>query len=227
MRASFERVGRAVDRAFGSATRAYAKLVTAFVLTIPGLALYALAGFVTTRSSRYQVPVFVFMGLVVILSFILIGTDEQRRRLFERLEGIVETAQKMVKVKRELRGNLGVAAPIFVAVTYFVVSIGFFSSLTFVLHEHGSIDLIATRGTELFSGNVADFYLWHFLDAIPLLRVTETLRWSVPITYEAVQVGMLLLAFKLFVIIPTIGIFRTHREYQKDRKLSPAPSRSP
>lgn len=114
--------------------------------------------------------------------------------------------------------------------TFLLAALGLFASLTFVMHESGAVQLDLARGNEreLRSGHLVDFYLWHFLDAVPPLRVTESLRWEQLVTYQGAGVGWLLLAFKLFVIIPVIGIFRSYWQYRKQRtEARPQPEGSP
>lgn len=49
--------------------------------------------------------------------------------------------------------------------------------------------------------------MWHFLEAVPLLKVNQTIRWAEPWTYDSAAVGWILLLFKLVVIVPVIGAF--------------------
>jgi hypothetical protein len=52
-----------------------------------------------------------------------------------------------------------------------------------------------------------DFFTWQFLDAIPGLDVTTTSRWEEPLGYSDSGVRALVLAFKIFAIVPIIGAF--------------------
>ena len=54
---------------------------------------------------------------------------------------------------------------------------------------------------------VADFFLWHFLNAVPVLKITDTLLWDPPLTYDQPVVGWILLVFKIAVISPVIAAF--------------------
>jgi hypothetical protein len=58
------------------------------------------------------------------------------------------------------------------------------------------------------SGKFTDLYLWQTADAIPGLRVTETLSLSRPIEYDDWKLGLLLLLYKAAVLIPVIAAFR-------------------
>jgi hypothetical protein len=50
------------------------------------------------------------------------------------------------------------------------------------------------------------YYLWHILDAVPLLDVPDSLTWKRGNTYVDRTSGVLLLTYKLLVILPIIGI---------------------
>jgi hypothetical protein len=54
-------------------------------------------------------------------------------------------------------------------------------------------------------------------DALPLLKVTETLHWEKPLTYNSAWVGLLLLGFKVTVIVPVIAAFAWYWAYLERR----------
>ena len=67
------------------------------------------------------------------------------------------------------------------------------------------------------------FYLWHLLDAIPLVDVTSTLRWSEPLTFRDHWSGSLLLLFKIVAIGPFIGLgYACYRTLEKERRHAEA-----
>jgi hypothetical protein len=77
-------------------------------------------------------------------------------------------------------------------------------------------------------GTLADFLLWHVLDAIPGLKVPETIKWEAPLTYERASAGWLLLLFKVMVIVPVvsgIGHYLTEEDDEPDTKSAPPPTR--
>jgi hypothetical protein len=64
-------------------------------------------------------------------------------------------------------------------VNFVIVAMGCFAGIAFLLHGlTPPLFLPATRPVE--HGSLADFLLWHLLDAIPGLKVTETIRWAPP-----------------------------------------------
>lgn len=49
-------------------------------------------------------------------------------------------------------------------------------------------------------------YLWHFLDAVPVLKIPQTLNWDLTHRFVDVPSGVLLLAFKVLVILPVVRL---------------------
>ena len=181
-------------------------LFTYFVLLMgltPGLGAYVLSRNISVL--WIQVMFFLLTVGVVAFAFWQLSTKVQRRRVFEWLGG----------------GGLlgiplrGLAVPIVLAWNTLWISIALFSSLTFALFERGVIALSTPTGRgPVDSGQIADLYLWHFLEMIPLIRATETLGWSAPLAHDSFFVGVLLLSFKIFVILPLIGLFKTYWDYR-------------
>jgi hypothetical protein len=58
-----------------------------------------------------------------------------------------------------------------------------------------------------FYSNLQDFFIWHFLEDIPLLHVNQTLRWAEPLTYTSPALGFIVLMFKITVIVPVTAAF--------------------
>lgn len=123
-----------------------------------------------------------------------LATENRRTRLFDLLSPV------------------GALAPLAYAVNVFLIALPLFGSLTGVLQSRGAIHLIGDPR------RIMDFYLWHFLGAVPLLKVNETILWNQPMTYQEPQVGWLLLAFKVTVIIPVIGAFRGYWKYMQAKR---------
>jgi len=89
------------------------------------------------------------------------------------------------------------------------LAIGTFASLTQSLYDG---DLLELQGEGISSDTIVDmafeFYVWHLLDAVPLLDIPLTLRWEEPYTYTDSLSGAVLLVFKGFVILPLIQVAR-------------------
>ena len=88
-----------------------------------------------------------------------------------------------------------------------MMAVIFFSAVTYVMASHEIVTLRSRTGQPIGLASLLDFYVWHFLEAVPLLKVNQTICWDEPWTYDSAAVGWILLLFKLVVIVPVIGAF--------------------
>ena len=93
------------------------------------------------------------------------------------------------------------------AVTIFAVAT--FSALTALLYLEGGLRI---RGGPIAPGSIVDkaaeVYVWHLVDTVPLLDVTSNLHWKPAFEFDDRVGGLLLVAFKGFVILPLIQVAR-------------------
>jgi hypothetical protein len=84
---------------------------------------------------------------------------------------------------------------------------------------------IATTKEELgdpFGDSVA-FYVWSFLNAIPVLEIPQTLRWELHVDFTDHVSPVLLLLYKVAVILPAIATGRfAWRETRRARAAKAA-----
>jgi hypothetical protein len=73
----------------------------------------------------------------------------------------------------------------------------------------------------LSAGQVASFYLWHFLDLMQLNDLPGTLRWSEPLTYKGTDVGRLVVAFQLMTVVEIIATFRAYWTFRAEPREPP------
>jgi hypothetical protein len=90
-------------------------------------------------------------------------------------------------------------------VVFGTLIIAWFSSTTFILYRRGVVDFLGSHPPQS-PDEIMTFYIWHLIDAVPLLDITQTLRWPPPISYLDSAVGALLLAFKIIFIVPVIAL---------------------
>jgi hypothetical protein len=91
-----------------------------------------------------------------------------------------------------------------------------FASVTLFAAEKDLISLTAA-GVDLPSfEKIAQLYVWQFCKSVPLLDITQTLRWTVPFIYPDAGTGTLVLLYKLAVIIPLIGAFLAYWRQQTE-----------
>lgn len=95
-----------------------------------------------------------------------------------------------------------------------------FASLTFWLYNQNQwVNLQPCAGRAVTPGSLLDFYLWHLLKLVPLLKLNETLKWGEPLCYTQGRVGALVLLFQALVVLPSI---KAIQYYWKNRKLADA-----
>ncbi len=61
-----------------------------------------------------------------------------------------------------------------------------------------------------------DFYVWHFLDLAPFIRINDLLLWERPLEHQSGWVGVIILLFQAAVVFPVIAALRAARA--ADRK---------
>jgi len=143
-----------------------------------------------------QVLVLTLWGLGLVVSIWILVFEKNRMRLFNWL-----------------REKIGTITPFAYSFNLMWIAIFFFSSVTFTLIQSGVLRWMGSVNQKITPGAIMDFYLWHFLDAVPGFKVTETLLWEEPLTYVNSWIGFLLLLFKFIVISPIIGAFLWYWRY--------------
>jgi len=188
----------AVENFINSALATYLRFAFwCLVFFIPVLPFRALYDFVTaTLPPWLQFLVLFLWGAGLSVAIWVLVLEKNRIRLFNWL-----------------RKKVGTSAPLAYAFNLMWIAIFFFSSVTYLLVQSGVLRWSEPAGLEVTSDAVADFYFWHFLDAVPVFKITDTLLWKEPLTYNNGWVGFLLLLFKIIVISPTIGAFLWYWRY--------------
>jgi hypothetical protein len=70
---------------------------------------------------------------------------------------------------------------------------------------------------QLAAGRVAMFYLWHFVQLVPMGDIPETLRWEPPLTYSGSDVGIRVTLFQVTTVATTFATLRAYWEYWKQQ----------
>ena len=165
------------------------------VITIfGGICVYALLG-----AAAEHLPG-ALLVLVLILAALPLGLllVQLYALAFERL-------QQFAPVERLKR--MGRRQLVLLLLASWMAMVGWFSALALLLVRNTGIEFRTRAGeTVEHSGQLADFFVWHFLDQAPILDATDTLQWEVPLTY-AHGAGFVVLAFKAFVIVPLLAAF--------------------
>ena len=85
-----------------------------------------------------------------------------------------------------------------------LLTIGSFASLSFALADGGIVEY-PISASELHGGALADAYLWHFADLVPVLGIPETLGWENRVESDTTATGALVLLFQgvtIFLLLP-------------------------
>jgi hypothetical protein len=135
------------------------------------------------------------VGVALAALLLLITTERHREGFFKSLQ------------------ELGRFTPFIYSFNVLFIATMFFSSLTYVLVEQDLLRFSGPAERDVSLEALSAFYLWHFLESLPLLAVNETLHWEKPLTYESVWVGLVLLVFKVTVIAPVISAFAGYWAY--------------
>lgn len=174
-----------------------------FVTLAPMIFFYWLSDLLVERFSLFfQVIFFLLWGGILGIGIWYISVPSKRNQMFGTLE------------------KLGRFTPVLYCFNVLMAAILFYSTGSYILAGSGIITFLDTDGTSLSgivpgTGTIADFYLWHFLEAIPLLDINKTLLWDVRLMYTDRWIGFFLLLFKITVIIPLIGAFAGYWKYRQ------------
>jgi hypothetical protein len=181
----------------------YFKLIGAIVLLIaPALPFSWLAKITPSLSRLSQTIILVLWGALLLISIWLVMTENNRKLILGTL-----------------KSRAGIFAPFAYSLCLMWIGLFFFSTWTYFLVENDAIIWDGPANTADPHGAISDFYLWHFINAIPAYKVTETILWEAPLQYETPSVGWLLLSFKIVVISPVIGAFIWYwRDFGKEKK---------
>lgn len=101
------------------------------------------------------------------------------------------------------------ADQIFLMLSVLAAAVAVFASLTLLLAERDAVTITNWAAVDNPAGSSIAFFLWHFFDAVPLLDLTDTLRWREPLSYRDPWMGAIVVLFKLVVIVPVIAAIRS------------------
>lgn len=122
------------------------------------------------------VAVILLVCALALFSFLVlrVSSEPRRRSLWLSMRGVDRVTPFLY--------------PFFIAYAAIVL----FATFAFVLSDHDVIRFgtdPASSATISRPADALDFFAWHLLDSIPVLSVTETLRWKEPLGYTSGWVG--------------------------------------
>jgi len=196
---------RKFDRAVKTFFSKYSRFTFWALITLAPIVFFRwLAEFTVIASPVLQGILFVVWASLLTVILMFIATQRRREKLFRFLE------------------RVGGLAPYVYCFNTFIIAALFFASLTYLMAGFDILSFTNPDGnpitSELSVAQLMDFFVWHFLDAVPLLKINDTIRWKIGLTYESSAVGFIVLLFKIAVIIPVISAFRGYWKYQQAGK---------
>ncbi|GIH17142.1 hypothetical protein [Rugosimonospora africana] len=97
-----------------------------------------------------------------------------------------------------------------------------FSSISGALPAHR---WTATPGGRIGVLDWLSFYSWQALDTVPVLNLTGTLRWDMPLAYRDWRIGVLVVLFKAVAVLPIVtAVSGYFRPYDDVRRLPDDPT---
>jgi len=199
LKSRYHKLDRAIKTFFGK----YFLFSFWLLLSLAPLIFFRWLSDVTVATPRFvQVILFLLWAGLLTAVLMFISTERKREKLFRFLE------------------RVGVLAPYVYCLNAFVVAALFFATLTYLMAGRDLLTFTDMAGNpiapaELSIGGLLDFFVWHFLDAVPLLKINTTLNWKIQVSYTSSAVGFIVLLFKIVVIIPVISAFRGYWKHRQ------------
>ncbi len=101
----------------------------------------------------------------------------------------------------------GLWAPLFFVTGVWLAAIGWCAGLGYMLATRDVVEFTTPGGDPVTApGQLADLFVWHSFEQVPVLGVNDTLQWDAPLQYAS-GAGVLVLAFKLMILLPLVPVF--------------------
>jgi hypothetical protein len=158
-----------------------------------------LAGFLLVLLATALLGVFVRSGIEQLLAW----RKPWPALVFALVSGVVWAAAFGSVRKEQLRNPEGRILPLPTMAFLLgsaLVWVYLFAGLSYALVRVGLVEYGVAQNSEALLGVLTDAYMWHFLDLVPGLRITEALGWKAPLDLQGGTRGPLLLLFRAAVI---------------------------
>ena len=190
------------------------RLAGGLFLLGPGALAYMFSGFVVERFPR-SLQVVTLLVWLVFLAFVSVLLYS--RALRERVRLWLDRNPSKFLGAFSWRERVETWAAIALYIDFVIIAMGCFAGVAYLLHGL-TPPLFLPKARPVGHGSLADFLLWHLLDAIPGLKVPETIKWEAPLSYERAGAGWLLLLFKIMVIVPVVSGIGHYLKDEDDEK---------
>jgi hypothetical protein len=109
---------------------------------------------------------------------------------------------------------------LFLALLTMLLALEAFAGTTMLLWGHGLLSSAAPLTPALPTAE--RYYIWQVANTVPVLDIPTTLGWKSPVMFTDHWSGVLLLTFKLFVLLPLIGLFTASYQFIRMRQADEA-----
>ena len=150
---------------------------------------------------QYQHPV--FYTVIIVLSFIYF------------MLAIFYVSRKNFYKDFDKKHVLGILFPLMLIIAVVGVGINCFAALSSILNDYGYISFNPQLNKHDFNA-LLNFYLWHFFDLIPQIKINETLQWKLPLTNSSSLENWLLLFFKIIMVWIIIALFYKWNKWRQE-----------
>ena len=210
-----------------------AQMLGAGLVMLYGLMLFVGLPFAVLQSAHRYLPEPLYLLLLALYALALIlglSVIAEARRRSEQIAGGGKRFRTADRWARTLDW-FGPTDLLMFPALVIVVALAVFASFTLALSEHSLVSLEACRQSPVSLDTLSSFYLWHFLNLVPLVKINTVLKWDEPLCYTQARVGTLILLFQAFVVVRCISSmthFWRHRDefqhgdYVFDPDWSPA-----
>lgn len=196
-----DRAARSVQAVCYALGLAVAVLLTGLMALMPGAMAYMFSRTIVETFPRWlQVVMLLAWFLLLAMVSALLYSRALRRGMREWLRTQAPEWLRHFSPPERVEAWGAVA----LYINFVIIAMGCFAGIAFLLHGL-TPPLFLPAAREVDHGALADFLLWQLLDAIPGLKVPETIRWMAPLTYERSGAGWLVLLFKVMVIVPVVS----------------------
>jgi hypothetical protein len=107
--------------------------------------------------------------------------------------------------------RLGWLAPLLIAGSFFICAVSLFAWVTvnFGVHFTGVRD-----PRDLAVRQIAGLYVWYFVKLLPFGNLPDVLKWSEPLHYTGLDVGLRVALFQVLVSVTTVATFRAYWKFR-------------
>jgi hypothetical protein len=115
----------------------------------------------------------------------------------------------------KLLARFGWFSPFVYLFNFMLISVILFGTMTFLIYR-GDV-YSPNPSIEINFDHFLNVYIWHLLDSIPAVNITENINWDEPLKQEPLRLlGLFIVLFKLIVIIPGVGAFVAYWQSKRE-----------